>query len=329
MVNYSAKYVSKKNIMSPEISIVVPLYNEVEVFEELIQRLNKVIEKSNLIIEVVLIDDGSNDGTKNLMSNLGFKNSNYTCVFLSKNFGHQNAVTAGLELAKASSAIFIIDGDLQDPPELLKPFYEKLKQGYDVIYGIRKKRKEIFYKKFLYWLFYRIMNLIAETNIQMDSGDFALISRRVVDQINKMPEKSRFIRGLRSWVGFKQYGFEYERDKRAAGEPKYTFKALFQLAYNGIYNFSTIPIRLIYKLGITTMLLTFTYIIFLIINKIFFGNVPKGYTSIILIISIFSSVQLISIGVLGEYLIRIHKQSQNRPLFIIENIIRDKSLKNG
>lgn len=315
--------------MKPEISIVVPLYNEMEVFEILIQRLNQVIENSNLKIEVVLVDDGSYDQTKKLMSDLGLSNSNYTCIFLSKNFGHQNAVTAGLEVAKATKAIFIIDGDLQDPPELLMPFYNKLKDGYDVIYGVRKKRKEIFYKRILYWLFYRILNKISETEIQMDSGDFALISRRVVDYMNNMPEKNRFLRGLRSWVGFRQYGFKYERSKREAGKPKYNFKALFQLAYNGIYNFSTVPVRLIYKLGITIMLLTFIYITFILISKFFFNNVPQGYTSMIILISIFSSVQLISIGIIGEIVIRIHKQNQGRPTYIIDKIIDDKKLKNG
>ena len=315
--------------MNPELSIVVPLYNEMEVFEQLVQRINNVVENSKHKIEVVLVDDGSTDKTKSLMLDLGLSNSNYTCVFLSKNFGHQNAVTAGLEIAKGEKAVFVIDGDLQDPPELLEPFYKKFKKGYDVIYGVRKKRKEIFYKRILYWLFYRFINKISETNIQKDSGDFALISRRVVNQINTLPEKNRFIRGLRSWVGFKQYGFEYERDKREYGKPKYDFKALFNLAYSGIYNFSSIPVRLIYKLGISSMLLTFIYIIYIVISKFIFNNVPAGYTSLFIIISMFSSVQLISIGVIGEYVIRIHKQNQDRPLYIVDKIISNKNMKNG
>jgi len=210
----------------PQINILVPLYNEEEVFGELVARLSKVMDDSALRIKVILVDDGSLDHTSDLMRELSMKDERYSSVFLSRNFGHQLALTAGLDYVDAAEAVFIIDGDLQDPPELLEEFYPYLKKGYEVIYAVRKKRKEFFLKTCAYNFFYRLLKRMSKFEIPADAGDFSLISRRVVNDMNRMREESRFLRGMRSWVGYKQIGVEYERAERDKGNTKYTLKKL-------------------------------------------------------------------------------------------------------
>jgi polyisoprenyl-phosphate glycosyltransferase len=308
---------------TPQISIVAPLYNESETFPHLIQRLNALMDSSPLSIEIVLIDDGSRDDTAAKMQQLALTDERYQCVFLARNHGHQLALTAGLSQARGSEALMVIDGDLQDPPELLPTFYEKYKEGYDVVYAVRKKRKEGFLKKAAYFLFYRFMKSISYIDIPLDSGDFSLISRRVANILNKMPEESRYIRGMRSWIGFKQIGVEYERDERIAGEAKYTFKMLFNLAYNGIFNFSEFPIKFVTRMGVFALLLAAAYFGFTMFKKIAYGSVPEGFTALLFVIILFSGLQLIALGLIGEYVLRIFFQSKNRPLFIIKEVIRD------
>lgn len=312
-----------------ELSFIVPLYNEEENFLLLIERLNKLMLELPIKTEVVLIDDGSKDSTRALMSNLALNDARYQSVFLSKNHGHQLALTAGLTIARASKAIMVIDGDLQDPPELVHEFWNKLEQGYEVIYGIRKKRKETAIKKLAYWGYYRIMSNISTVNLPLDSGDFGMISRKVADYLNQMPEQNRYIRGMRTWVGFKQIGIEYERSARFAGTSKYSWKKLFELAYSGIFNFSTFPVKFITKLGLMAFLVSILYLIYTLIEKIYYNNVPTGFTALIFAITMFSGVQLISLGIIGEYVLRIYQQSQNRPLFIIDKVICDKEIING
>lgn len=305
----------------PQISIVAPLYNESESFPMLIQRINALMDSSPLAIEVVLIDDGSRDDTALKIRQLALTDGRYHGVFLSRNHGHQLALTAGIAAARGTEALFVIDGDLQDPPELLPDFYKLLKEGNDVVYAVRKKRKEGFVKKMGYHMFYRILRSISYVEIPLDSGDFALISRRVVDVLNKMPEESRYLRGMRSWIGFKQVGFEYERDARAAGESKYSFKQLFQLAYNGIFNFSEFPIKFMSRVGIVAILISLVYFVTVVIKKMFFAHVIEGFTSLLFVIILFSGVQLLALGIIGEYVLRIFFQSKNRPLFIIKEEI--------
>ncbi|TSA51322.1 MAG: glycosyltransferase [Sphingobacteriales bacterium] len=310
----------------PQISIVIPLYNEEAGFALLIDRLNQLIKNSVYSIEVILVNDGSRDNTPLLMNELALTNSHYQCVFLARNHGHQLALTAGLTYVSCSEAVFIIDGDLQDPPELLGRFYEKYKEGYEVIYGIRRKRKEGVVKKFAYWFYYRLLKNISSIEIPLDSGDFALLSRRVVDHLNAMPERSRFIRGMRTWIGFRQTGLEYERDARSAGEAKYNLKMLFNLAYNGIFNFSEFPIKFITRLGMLTMIGAFLFFIYVLIKMYWMGGVPPGYASLFLAISIFSGVQLLALGLIGEYVLRIYDQVRARPLFIVDKVIKNKEL---
>ena len=307
--------------MLPQISFVVPLYNEQATFPHLVKRLNDLMDRSPVRIEVVLIDDGSRDQTPRLMSDLALTDLRYHALFLSRNYGHQTALTAGLAVARGTEAIMVIDGDLQDPPELLTEFYAKLKEGFDVVYAVRQKRKEGLLKRSAYYMFYRFLASISSIHIPLDSGDFALLSRRVVDVMNRMPEESRYLRGMRSWIGFRQVGLPYERDERLAGEAKYSFKMLLSLAYNGIFNFSEYPIKFITRLGVGTLGLAFIYLIYNIYRKFFYNDVPQGFTAMILLLTLFSGVQLIALGIIGEYVLRTFFQAKGRPLFLVRDQI--------
>ena len=311
---------------SPQISIVAPLYNESESFPHLVQRLTQLMDSLPLPIEVVLVDDGSRDTTALQMRQIALTDPRYHCVFLSRNHGHQLALTAGLAAARATEALFIIDGDLQDPPELLPDFYQKMQEGYDVVYAVRRKRKENFIKKTGYFLFYRLLKSISYVDIPLDSGDFALISRRVADVLNQMPEESRFLRGMRSWVGFKQTGFEYERSERVAGESKYSFKQLFGLAYNGIFNFSEFPIKFMTRAGGVAIGIALIYFVIVIVKKLFFAGIIEGFTALLFVIILFSGLQLMSLGIIGEYVLRIFFQSKGRPLYVVKEEIIESTV---
>lgn len=306
-----------------DISIVVPLYNEEAVFDKLIQRLSDVINQTAFSCEVILINDGSSDKTDQLIEGICKKDNRFTGVLLSRNHGHQLAVSAGLVYVRGKKGAMIIDGDLQDPPELVNEFYELLVEGYDVIYAIRKNRKESFFKKLAYSVYYRLQKRISSFNIPIDSGDFSMLSRRVVDNINNMPEQSRYLRGMRAWVGFKQIGYEYDRDERQAGETKYSWSKLFELAFNGIFNFSDFPVKFITRLGFLTIIFSLIYFSYNIYRKICYNDVPQGFTATILAIILFSGVQLISLGLIGEYVLRIYNQVRNRPLYVIDKIVQD------
>ena len=309
-----------------EISIIVPLYNEEKVFPILVKRLNQLIEVSPYSIEVVLVNDGSKDATPILMRQIALINANYQCVFLSRNYGHQIALTAGMSLSRGTKAVMVIDGDLQDPPELLTSFYQKIEEGFDVVYGVRERRKENFFKRSAYYLFYRLLKKIAGIDLPLDSGDFGMMSRRVADIMNQMPEQSRYLRGMRAWVGFNQIGIPYERGERVAGTPKYNFKMLLSLAYNGIFNFSDVPIKILTRLGCLAILSSIGYFIYSVIAKFTTDSVPDGFTALLFVIILFGGVQLISIGILGEYIIRMFFQVKNRPVFLVKEKIVDQEL---
>lgn len=310
----------------PQVNIIVPLFNEEEVFGELIKRLEQLIENSKLSIEVILVDDGSKDSTPLKMRELSLNNGKFHSVILSRNFGHQLALTAGLKYVNATDAVLIIDGDLQDPPELLDEFYGYYTKGYDVVYAVRKKRKESVFKRVAYNWFYKFLKRVSYIDIPLDSGDFSLISVAVVKYLNSMPEESRFLRGMRSWIGFKQIGVEYEREKRFTGDSKYPFSKLVKLALNGIFNFSEYPIRFISSMGIGIILVSFVYFVSVILKKFFFGEVPQGFTALLFMIILFGGIQLLAIGIIGEYILRIFFQVKNRPLFITKERIAGKKV---
>jgi polyisoprenyl-phosphate glycosyltransferase len=309
----------------PQINIVVPLYNEELVFDELVNRLQKLIDCSSLSIEVIFVDDGSKDSTPLKMRELSLQNEKFQTIILSRNFGHQLALSAGLKYVNSTEAVLIIDGDLQDPPELLEELYGYYRNGYDVVYAVRKKRKETFLKRIAYDWFYRLLKKFSYIEIPLDSGDFSLISLKVVKQLNQMPEESRFLRGMRSWIGYSQIGVEYEREKRQYGESKYTLNKLVKLAFNGFFNFSEYPIKIVTNLGLFIVTASLIYLAYVLFVKIFYGNVPQGFTSLLFIIILFGGLQLLSIGLVGEYVIKIFFQVKNRPLYILkERIVKKK-----
>lgn len=305
----------------PQISIVVPLFNESEIFPELIRRLNALMDTAPLSIEVVLVNDGSRDNTEELIKQTSLMDKRYHAVLLARNYGHQIALSAGLQKARGTEGVMVIDGDLQDPPELLSQFYEYYQNGYDVIYAIRQKRKENAFKRMAYKTFYRLLKSISYIDIPLDSGDFSFMSRRVVDVLNQMPEESRYLRGMRSWVGFKQIGVEYERSERMAGASKYSFRALLRLAYNGIFNFSEFPIKLIKRVSYAAVGVSLLYFFYSLYRQLVYGDVPRGFMATIFIIIFFSGIQLFFMGIMGEYLLRIFFQVKGRPLFVVKSEI--------
>lgn len=308
----------------PDYSVVIPLYNEEENVPELLRRLSRMVEEIPYGIELVFVDDGSGDHTVEELRK-GFGNMNAKIVVLSRNFGHQTAVSAGLEHALGARGALIIDGDLQDPPELLLPMIDKMNEGYDVVYAVRRNRKEGIGKRVLYFIYYRILKTMSETMIPVDSGDFALMSRRVVDLLNSMPEESRFLRGMRAWVGFRQAGYEYDREERAYGKSKYTIRRLFKLAYDGIFNFSTAPVRLIRILGGVSMVGAGLYLLSVLLKKLIYGTVPEGFTALFAAIVLFSGTILFSLSVLGEYIIRIFFEVKGRPKYIVSELYESKT----
>jgi dolichol-phosphate mannosyltransferase len=306
-----------------DISIIVPLYNEELVFEQLIKRLRSVVSLTDFSCEIILVNDGSSDNTAALIEAICEEDKRFTGIILSRNYGHQLAVSAGMAYVRGKKGAMIIDGDLQDPPELVTEFYKLLENGYDVIYAIRKNRKETFFKKLAYSAYYRLQKKISSFNIPIDSGDFSMLSKRVVETMNAMPEQSRYLRGMRAWVGFKQIGFEYDRDERHAGETKYSWTKLFELAFNGIFNFSDFPVKIITRLGFFTVLFSLIYFGYNIYRRVYYNDVPQGFTATILAIILFSGVQLISLGLIGEYVLRIYNQVRNRPLFVVDKIFQE------
>ncbi len=301
-----------------QISIVIPVYNESEGIDELYRRTTSAMSSFSDSFEIICVDDGSRDTSLSQLIAYHEKDPRFKVISLSRNFGHQSAVLAGLSVAEGDY-IGVMDGDLQDPPEIFERFYNKMNEGYDVVYAVRKNRKEGVVKKFAYWLYYRLLAQVSDTNIPLDSGDFCMMSRRVLDRMLTMQEQSLYLRGIRAWVGYPQTGVEYERAERFAGEPKYDFKQLFQLAYNGMFSFSSLPVRVMRRLGYFTLIFTFLYFLKILISYFLYNNAPQGFTTLALAIFFFSGVQLISIGVLGEYVYRTYNESRERPLFIIKD----------
>ena len=305
----------------PTLNFVIPLYNEEAVFHKLVNRINGIMDVSPVTIQVILVDDGSKDNTPTLISKLAQIDNRYVAILLSRNFGHQIALTAGLAQVTASEAVMVLDGDLQDPPELIHPFYAKLKEGYDVVYAIRQTRKEVWWKQWAYAGFYRLQSKLTNIAIPIDSGDFCIMSRRVVDHLNSMPEESRYIRGMRSWIGFKQTGIAYHRDARADGDTKYPISKLFKLALNGVFNFSEAPIQFITLIGMLTIFISGGYLAWILFEKIVYDTAPRGFTASSLLTTFLGGAQMMAIGLLGEYVLRIFFQTKGRPLYVIKEIV--------
>lgn len=313
------------------ISIVIPIFNEEENLQHLYSRLKNAAPSWGESYEIVLVDDGSRDRSLEIMKSFATADDCVRVIKLSRNFGHQPAISAGIQSAKGDCVV-IMDGDLQDPPEELHRFLDKWREGYDVVYAVRTKRKEGFFKKMAYAAFYRILTWISDIEIPLDSGDFCVMDRKVVNTIVKeMPEQVRFVRGLRAYAGFKQVGVKYERAERAAGEVKYTFKKLMELALDGLFGFSNFPLRMATYLGfiiaIPSFLVGFFFIIHRIIGFKIFGHSPAetpGTATLAVGMYFLGGVILIILGILGEYIGRIYIEVKRRPFFVIEEVIEKK-----
>ncbi len=323
------------NTKKKTVSVVIPCFNEQEVLPELFSRMTEAAESWGLEWEVVCIDDGSSDNTWALLAAQHEKDPRWSAISFSRNFGHQTAVSAGIFHAQGD-AVVIIDADLQDPPEEIYRFIEKWLEGYEIVYAVRQKRKETVFKKIGYWVFYRLMSKIVDFELPLDSGDFCIMDRKVVDIINAMPERNRFVRGLRAWSGFKQTGIAYERHARAAGEAKYNFKKLRRLAIDGIASFSTVPLSMASHLGFWISVLTFMGMIFTFLQRVFrpffesigIGPVP-GFATIVISILFLGGVQLMFLGILGKYLGRIYDEVKQRPQWIIKDNLGHDSIKSS
>ena len=306
-----------------KISVVIPMYYEEKVVTECYNRLKNVLEKlNNYDYELIFVNDGSQDNTLNLLEEIATQNKKVKVISFSRNFGHQAAVTAGLKFI-TGDAIVIIDADLQDPPERIPEMLKLWENGYEVIYGKRKSRKgESAFKLLTAKMFYTTLSALSNVEIPKDTGDFRLVDRKVVDVVNQLPEHNKFLRGLFSWVGYKQTPFEYERQERFAGKTKYPLKKMLKLASDGIISFSTKPLKIVGYIGILSILLSIAILIYSLISFAFkLNDLTAGWTSIMVTVTFFAGIQLISVWIMSEYVGRIYDETKKRPEYIIDKKI--------
>lgn len=307
--------------MDKKLSIVIPMYFEEEVAEECYNRMTEVMKSNNYNYELVFVNDGSTDRTMPILKEIAANDKNVKIIGFSRNFGHQTAVTAGMFNA-TGDAIVIIDADLQDPPELIVDMVNKWNEGYEVVYAKRRKREgETWFKLITAKYFYKFLASMSDIEIPKDTGDFRLIDRTVVEALREMPERNRFVRGMVSWVGFNQTYIEYNRNERFAGTTKYPLKKMLKFASDGIVAFSSKPLKVVSLIGTITIFISFIMLIYSIIVKLFGYTTQPGWTSLMVVITLFSGVQLLSLGIIGEYIARIYDESKNRPLYIIKEKI--------
>ncbi|WP_207434045.1 glycosyltransferase family 2 protein [Sabulibacter ruber] len=302
-----------------DLSVVVPIYNEEQIIPELYERLQHTVSQITPHYELIFVNDGSKDSSLLQLVALSKQAPNVYYINFSRNFGHQIAVTAGLD-ASRGKAVVIIDGDLQDPPELILDLYKTYQQGFEVVYAKRAERKgESLFKKATAKLFYRAMRALTNINIPLDTGDFRLIDRKVVDYLKLMPEQNKFLRGQIAWLGFRQTQVEFSRDQRKYGKTGYPLSKMFKFAMDGITSFSDQPLLFVSRLGFTISLISFAVILYAIYSHYILHQTITGWTSLIISSMFIGGVQLISVGIIGEYISRINKNVLNRPLYIIEN----------
>jgi dolichol-phosphate mannosyltransferase len=307
------------------ISVAIPLHNEEAGVAELLRRLGAVLDGiPGGPHEIVLVDDGSRDRTLALLEEAARRDDRLVVVSLSRNFGHQAALSAALDFV-SGDVIVAMDGDLQDRPEAIPVLLAKHRQGYDVVYAQRVKRKESWMLRLSYFLFYRLLASLADTRIPLDAGDFALMTRRVVEQMRAAPEHHRYLRGLRSWVGFRQTGLVVERDERFAGTTQYGPLKLLKLASDGLFSFSVVPLRAAMIVGLVAILASAGFSIFTLYAKLFLDRAPAGFTSLMLFMSFFAGVQLFFLGIIGEYVGRIYQETKRRPLYVVGSVVRGKA----
>lgn len=299
-------------------SIIIPMFNEEAVIQETYRRIRKVMGATGEPYELIFVNDGSTDNCAQMIEEYSYWDESVKLIDLSRNFGHQVAITAGMDYA-LGDAVVIIDADLQDPPELIPEMIAEWKQGYQVVYAKRIKRNgESLFKKWTASLFYRVLRYSTDISIPVDTGDFRLMDRRVCDELKRLPEKNRFVRGLVSWVGFRQKAIEYEREERLAGETKYPFRRMLKLSLDGITSFSYKPLKLAGVLGALLSASGFLYLMYVLYLVLFTDAAVKGWASMIGITLTFNGFVLLMLGILGEYVGRIYDESKGRPLYIVQ-----------
>jgi dolichol-phosphate mannosyltransferase len=310
---------------APSISVVIPVYEEAEVLPELLRRVLATLDgQRGGPHQLILIDDGSRDRTWSLIAEAAAGDGRIVGIALSRNFGHQTALTAGLDASEGEVTI-VMDGDLQDPPELIPALVAAWAQGNDVVYVQRSQRQEGVLLRAAYWLFYRLQSRLVSLAVPLDTGDFGLLSRRVVAEIRRTREAHRFLRGLRTWVGFQQAGIAAPRDSRHGGVSKYTLRRLLRLAFDGIFAFSVVPLRAAAATGCLTLLAALGFTIYAIAVRLTTGSTPAGFTAIIALVVFLAGAQLLFLGIIGEYIGRVYEEVKQRPLYVV----RDRTSKQG
>ena len=308
-----------------KVSIAIPVYNEETIVEELLRRCLAVLDSMPYgPHEIVLVDDGSTDRTWALIQQASAQDGRVIGVTLSRNFGHQAAIGAALDHTSGDFVV-VMDGDLQDPPEAIPDLLAEAQKGFDVVYVVRIGRKEGVWLRTCYALFYRLISLLADLKLPMGAGDFAIMSRRVVDLVRQSPERQRYLRGLRTWYGFQQKGLEIERNARHSGRSKYNLRRLFRLAFDGVFAFSVVPIRLATAFGMLAVTGSVLFVVYSLIVKVFFGQSPVGFTALIFAITFLSGVQLLFLGVIGEYIGRIYEEVKQRPHYIVKQVVATRT----
>lgn len=308
----------------PTVSIAIPVFNEESIVDELIRRTLNVLDSlPGGPHEIVLADDGSEDRTWQLIEAATTRDPRIVAVSLSRNFGHQAAIGAALDHA-IGDYVVVMDGDLQDPPEAIPQLLAEARSGFDVVYVVRVKRKESLWLRVSYAAFYRLIAALADTKLPVGAGDFAIMSRRVADLVRRSPERQRYLRGLRTWYGFRQKGVEIERDVRHSGKAKYSLRRLLRLAFDGVFAFSVIPIRLATACGMIAVSSSVLFAVYALIVKVFFDQSPVGFTATIFAITFLSGVQLLFLGVIGEYIGRIYEEVKQRPHYVVSRVARNQ-----
>lgn len=298
------------------LSVIVPVFNEEEVLPAFYERLAAVLATLPCSVEILFVDDGSRDGTGRSLEALAARDERVRVLSFTRNFGHQAALCAGIDHCAGDAAV-MIDADLQDPPELIRDFYAKWKQGHQVVFGLRRRVEEGWLKRGVYHLFYQVLHLLANIEIPLDTGDFSLIDREVVRNLRELPERTRFLRGLRSWIGLRQTGIEYLRHGRHAGRSKYSLAKLLKLAFDGIVSFSTAPLKLALFMGLVVSAGGFLGIVLLVYLRLRHSFDLPGWTSLMVAMLFLGGIQLITIGIVGEYIARIYEEVKFRPLYLI------------
>ena len=311
------------------LSVAVPVRNEESVIPELLRRTGAVLDGiAGGPHQILIVDDGSSDRTLEILEEAAQADTRLMVISLSRNFGHQAALTAALDYV-SGDAVVLMDGDLQDPPESIPLFIERYEHGYDVVYATRAARKEGWWLRSCYFLFYRLQAMLSETRLPLDAGDFGLMSRRVVEQLRCMPEQHRYLRGLRSWVGFRQLGIPVERSERYSGRSKYGMLRLLKLASDGIFAFSIVPLRAAALLGTVAITLALLYAVYSLFAKIFLSTTPKGFTALVYLITFLCGILLLFLGIIGEYVGRIYEEIKARPLYVVSKIIGNREQGKG